>query len=438
MQNPTTASFLPGTRRCQLVDAGLEVGDELFGRNLAQRRGGLRRVGEFRRAALSGQQIDRQGRVADACEPARHRPDPVVEALVLVDDQDAAARIRRLCPRCLQFTLRSRPGDRRGGQRLRRSRRRRTGRRRLRWRSPGRWRWSSCSRRTRRSARWPPRCSPPAVPAGAGLRVWTTIRRHDQWQFLRRCSAVRVSRSRVCREKLNWRWQLSSRAILIPWMDAGCGCPARPRSACRRRHPRRGARYRGGARRSRRDGDLYRPQQRVRQRAVRLRPSGNHRRDSANLSRHSAASASRSRSTTSTSRRCRRSPIASGTTTAPSTSWSTTSGVPRCSRATRRRGTGRSGNTTSTTVCESCGSASTPTSSPSHCLLPLLVDAARRPARRSDRRDKGIQRPRLPDLGVLRPVEGRGEPARLQPRSRPRSASAPPPSPSRRAGCARR
>ncbi len=27
-----------------------------------------------------------------------------------------------------------------------------------------------------------------------------------------------------------------------------------------------------------------------------------------------------------------------------------------------------------------------------HCLLPLLVDAARRAARRSDRRDKGIQR----------------------------------------------
>ena len=131
------------------------------------------------------------------------------------------------------------PGDRRGGQRLGRSRRRPHWTSQLRWTSPGRWRWSFCSRRKRRSVRWPPRWSSPAVPAGVGLRAWTTNRRHDQWQFLRRYSAVRVSRSRVCPYEL----------------DAGFRCAARPHRARRGRHPRRGARYRGGARRGRRDGD---------------------------------------------------------------------------------------------------------------------------------------------------------------------------------------
>ena len=222
MQNPTTAIFLSGTRRCSSPMPDLRLATNSSGGILPSAAVASAGSANFAVPPCAGQQIDRQRRVADTGEPARHRPDPVVQALVLVDDQHAAAGVRRLGPRRLQLALRPGPGDRRGGQRLVRSRRRRAGGRGARWRSPARWcrgrvRGGSCSRRTRRSAPWPPRCSPPAVRAGAGLRVWTTIRRHDQWQFLRRCSAVTVSRSRVCREKLNRRWQLSSRAILIPW-----------------------------------------------------------------------------------------------------------------------------------------------------------------------------------------------------------------------------
>ena len=64
--------------------------------------------------------------------------------------------------------------------------------------------------------------------------------------------------------------------------------------------------------------------------------------------------------------------------------------------------------------------------------------AARRTARRGDGRDKGIQRSQLPDLGVLRPGKGRGEPARRTARATNLRRSARPPSSSRRAGCARR
>ena len=74
----------------------------------------------------------------------------------------------------------------------------------------------------------------------------------------------------------------------------------------------------------------------------------------------------------------------------------------------------------------------------SHCLLPLLVCKPGRSSRRGDRRDDRVQRRALPDLGVLRPGQGGGEPARLQPGPRTRRASARPRSPSRRAGCARR
>ncbi len=180
-----------------------------------------------------------------------------------------------------------------------------------------RGRLASGSRCRRRSGRWPPRCRPRAAPAGAGLRVWTTGRQRDRWRFLRRYSAVRVSHSRVC-----------------PYgLDSGWGCAARSRGGGRRRHPRRRARHRRGARRSRRDGDLHRPQQRVRQRAVRLRPSGNHRGDRRTGHRHSAASASRSQvdhldiaQVRRLADRIRRRPRRA------STSWSTTSGAPRCSR----------------------------------------------------------------------------------------------------------
>ena len=163
------------------------------------------------------------------------------------------------------------PGDRRGGQRLVRSRAAARSRWRLRWRSPARSTVGllfCCFRRTRRSARSPPRCPPPAVPAGAGPRVWTTARRHDRWQFLRRCSAVTVSRSRVCpyanrgsdrirRMRCAAAWRVvagatrgAGRGIAAALGEAGATVICTGRSSVSR------------------------------QRAVRLRPSGNHRRDS--------------------------------------------------------------------------------------------------------------------------------------------------------------
>ena len=264
-----------------------------------------------------------------------------------MDDQHAAARLGRRRPRGLQFAAGSGPGDRRGRDGVLRSRRRCARRSRARWTSPGRPRSVACSRRRRRSGRSRPRCRRRARPVGAGLRVWTATRQHDRWRFLRRYTAVRGSHSRVCPYEL----------------DSGHGCATRSGGGGRRGDPRRGARHRGGAGRSRSDGDLHGSQQRVRQRPVRLRPTRNHRGDrrtghSTGRQRHPGAGRPP---------RYRRGTTPRGahpaTTTARSTSSSTTSGVRRSSRAARRRGTGRSGNTTSTTVCGSFGSASTPTSS---------------------------------------------------------------------------
>ena len=74
----------------------------------------------------------------------------------------------------------------------------------------------------------------------------------------------------------------------------------------------------------------------------------------------------------------------------------------------------------------------------SHHLLPLLIDQARRPARRGHRRHHRLQRDALPDLGVLRPRQGRGEPPRVLAGPRARSPTAATAVASRRAGCAPR
>ena len=135
----------------------------------------------------------------------------------------------------------------------------------------GRWPWPvhwtspvprrrACPRCTRRSGRWPPRCRCRAVPGGAGLRVWTAGRRCDRLQFLRRCSAVTVSPSRVCACMVNRRWESRWRAILAGWTGhrtqmlcaaASPSSPARP-AAPDGVSPRRSARL---VRRC-----LYRPQ----------------------------------------------------------------------------------------------------------------------------------------------------------------------------------
>ena len=295
----------------------------------------------------------------------------------------------------------------------------------LRWRSPARSRWAccfGCFRCRRRSGRWPPRRSPPAVPAGAGLRVGTTGRRRDRWQFLRRYSAVRVSRSRVCPYGLDYRMRdaLRGRVAVVAGATRGAG--------------------RGIAAALGEAGATVICTGRSsvsRQRAVRLRPSGNHRRDRANWSR--------------TRRRRHPDPGRPPRHRAGAGPRRAHPGRLRRHRHPGQRHLGRRGAQGSPADVEQADLGTRPRRRaadpaarhrhpPHHLPLPAAAAgrAARRPARRSDRRDKGIQRPHLPDLGVLRPGEGRGEPARLQPRPRARSASAPPPSPSRRAGCARR
>ena len=52
--------LLIGDTPLQLADTGLQVGHEYVGWDLAKRSGGLRRIGELRRPALTGKQIDRQ------------------------------------------------------------------------------------------------------------------------------------------------------------------------------------------------------------------------------------------------------------------------------------------------------------------------------------------------------------------------------------------
>ena len=71
---------------------------------------------------------------------------------------------------------------------------------------------------------------------------------------------------------------------------------------------------------------------------------------------------------------------------------------------------------------------------PHHVASPAAAPhrPAGRPARRGDRRHRRLQRLALPDLGLLRPGQGRGEPAGLLPGTRAESRTARPRSRSRR------
>ena len=196
-------------------------------------------------------------------------------------------------------------------------------------------------------------------------------------------------------------------------------CAARPRSALRRRrHPRRRARHRRRARRGGRDGDLHRPQQRVRQRAVRLRPSGNHRGDSRTGHVTRWRRRRRSRSTTSTSPRCGRSPIASATTTARidilvNDIWGAE--VLKGRPPTWNRPIWEHDLDDGLRILRLGVDTHLITS---HCLLPLLVTRPGGLLVEVTDGTKEYNDAQLPDLGVLRPCEGRGEPARVQPRPR--------------------
>ena len=91
-QKPIAADLIAGVRARELVDGRPSCRRRTAPGGTAERRGGLRRVGERRRAALLGEQVDRERRVAAGGEPAGDRADVVGEAAVLVDDQDRAAR----------------------------------------------------------------------------------------------------------------------------------------------------------------------------------------------------------------------------------------------------------------------------------------------------------------------------------------------------------
>ena len=73
--------------------AGLHVGDEPAVRGVVQRRGHLTLVRERRGAALLGEQVNGERRVAACGEAPGHRTDVVGEAAVLVHDQDRAVRL---------------------------------------------------------------------------------------------------------------------------------------------------------------------------------------------------------------------------------------------------------------------------------------------------------------------------------------------------------
>ncbi len=78
----------------ELVEAGAHVLDESLGWSLAEDAADRALIGDGRSAALLGQQVDRERRVAGPGEPLRDRADVVGQAAVLVDDEDARRRSR--------------------------------------------------------------------------------------------------------------------------------------------------------------------------------------------------------------------------------------------------------------------------------------------------------------------------------------------------------
>ena len=106
---------------------------------------------------------------------------------------------------------------------------------------------------------------------------------------------------------------------------------------------------------------------------------------------------------------------ASATTTATSTCWSTTSGAPSGSRAGPPTGTPPSGSTTSTTGLRILRLGLDTHLITSHHLLPLLIEKPGGLLVEVTDGTADVQRRALPDLGLLRPGQGRGEPAGLLP-----------------------
>ena len=387
----------------QFVDAGLQVGDEVLRRDLAQRRGGLGGIGERRRAALAPT-AGRWPAPSSRCpanRPATERAQSVRPLFSWMTSTAPFGR-RRRGPGALQFAAAG-PAQVIGFGRQRRVS------------IPGGGALSVAApldvtgasavgvrvarllvlaargdqRGRRRGADTDQR-----EPC-AGPRVGTSARRRGRWRSLRRCSAAVespiASMPADCRSRVA---DASDGAILdVMVTRTPARRPARARRRGRRSDPRCGSRHRRRTRRGGCHGRVHRPQparpatlrsdydrpetiEETAQLVTELGGVGvaipiDH------LDVDAGARAGRP-----DPRRLRRA----------STSSSTTSGAPRFSRGHRRRGTGRSGSTTSTTVCGSCGSGVDTHLITSHCLLPLLVDTAGWTARRGDRRHGRVQR----------------------------------------------
>ena len=98
----------------QFGDTGIQVRDKAVRLNSAQCGCGLSRVREVPGAALLGQQVDGQCRIAGTGETSGHRPHPIVQTLVLVDDQHPATGVVGLRPSTQKLSVWPCPGDRFG------------------------------------------------------------------------------------------------------------------------------------------------------------------------------------------------------------------------------------------------------------------------------------------------------------------------------------
>ena len=219
---------------------------------------------------------------------------------------------------------------------------------------------------------------------------------------------------------------------------AGSRRAARPRGRRRRRDAGRRAGHRRGMRRGGCHGRVHRPHHPERHAAVRLRPGRDDRGDGRARHRARAGPASRSPSTISTRRRCAASPSGSRgdhghIDVLVNDIWG----------GEMLKGGPAQWNTPiwELDLDDGLRILRLADRHPPHHVAPPAA-AARRPARRpggrGDRRHHRLQRVAVPDLGVLRPGQGRGEPAGVLAGPRARAVRRDGGRRSRRDGCARR
>ena len=94
-QNPITASFTPGARRCSSSSPARRSAIMRSGGACAERRRGVPVGRHRRRAAFLGQQVDRERGVAVGGQTWRDRADVRGQPAVLVDHEHGTLRLRR-------------------------------------------------------------------------------------------------------------------------------------------------------------------------------------------------------------------------------------------------------------------------------------------------------------------------------------------------------